>query len=150
MDHQDIDQHYKIAAKSGTRHRKEIGSSAYNECYYPQDDDPYRSLARKLLTTGFLDPALRVRSIAEEGRKIGINGCILCNHGFGRCSMADSSFAKHLREELNKAGIPLLILDGDCVDTTIDPCSTETKISAYVEALNLKKYGNIFGRLKGE
>ena len=110
-------------------------------------DDPYRSLAKKLLTTGFLDPALRVRSIVEEARKIGINGCILYNHGFGRCSMSDSSFAKHLREELNKAGVPLLMLDGDCVDTTIDPCSTETKISAYVEALNEKKYGNIFGPL---
>ena len=110
-------------------------------------DDPFRSLAKKLLTTGFLDPALRVRSIVEEARKIGLNGCILYNHGFGRCSMSDSSFAKHLREELNKAGVPLLVLDGDCVDTTIDPCSTETKISAYVEALNEKKYGNIFGPL---
>ena len=49
---------------------------------------------------------------------------------------------------MNKAAVPLLVLDGDCVDTTIDPCSTETKISAYVEALNEKKYGNIFGRLK--
>ena len=113
-------------------------------------DDPYRSLARKLLTTGFLDPALRVRSIVEESRKIGINGCILYNHGFGRCSMSDSSFAKHLREELNKAAVPLLMLDGDCVDTTIDPCSTETKISAYVEALNEKKYGNIFGPVGGK
>ena len=112
--------------------------------------DPYRSLARKLLTTGFMDPDLRVRSIAEQGRKFKINGCILYNHGFGRCSMADSSFIKHLREELNQAAVPLLVLDGDCVDTTIDPCSTETKISAYVEALNEQKYGNIFGRLKEE
>ena len=110
--------------------------------------DPYRALARKLLTTGFLDPALRVRSIIEEGKKIGINGCILYNHGFGRCSMSDSSFAKHLREELAASGISLLTLDGDCVDKTTDPCSTETKISAYIEALNEKKYGNIFGRLK--
>lgn len=111
-------------------------------------NDPYRALARKLLTTGFMDPALRVRSIVEEGKRVGINGCILYNHGFGRCSMADSSFAKHLREELAAAGISLLTLDGDCVDKTTDPCSTETKISAYVEALNDKKYGNIFGRLK--
>ena len=110
--------------------------------------DPYRALARKLLTTGFLDPALRVRSIIEEGKKVGINGCILYNHGFGRCSMSDSSFAKHLREELAAEGISLLTLDGDCVDKTTDPCSTETKISAYIEALNEKKYGNIFGRLK--
>ena len=111
-------------------------------------NDPYRALAKKLLTVGFMDPALRVRSIVEGAKNVHYNGCILYNHGFGRCSMADSSFIKHLREELNKAAVPLLVLDGDCVDTTIDPCSTETKISAYVEALNEQKYGNIFGRLK--
>ena len=74
-----------------------------------------------------------------------LNGCLLYNHGFGRCSMSDSSFVKHLREELNRAGIPLLVLDGDCVDMTTDPCSTETKITAYVEALNEQRCGNIFG-----
>ena len=112
--------------------------------------DPYRSLARKLLTTGFMDSDLRVKTIVESAGPAKFNGCILYNHGFGRCSMSDSSFIKHLRQELTRAAVPLLVLDGDCVDTTIDPCSTETKISAYVEALNLKKYGNIFGRLKGE
>jgi predicted CoA-substrate-specific enzyme activase len=111
--------------------------------------DPYRSLARKVLTTGFMDPSLRVKSIVEESTKMGINGCVLYNHGFGRCSMADSSFSKHLREELNNAAIPLLTLDGDCVDTTTDPCSTETKLNAFVEALNEQKYGNIFGPIKG-
>ncbi len=110
--------------------------------------DPYRSLARKVLTSGFMDPALRVKSIVEETPKANFNGCILYNHGFGRCSMADSSLVKHLREEFNKAAIPLLVLDGDCVDPTIDPCSTYTKVSAYVEALNEKKYGNIFGPVK--
>ena len=113
-------------------------------------NDPYRSLAKKILTQGFMDPALRVKEIIEVGKKMKFNGCILYNHGFGRCSMSDSSFIKHLRQELTAAAVPLLVLDGDCVDTTIDPCSTETKISAYVEALNLKKYGNIFGRLKGD
>jgi hypothetical protein len=32
------------------------------------------------------------------------------------------------------------------MDPTIDPCSTITKISSFVEALNMKKYGNIFGK----
>ncbi len=107
--------------------------------------DPYRSLARKLLTVGFLDPELRVRHIKNYAAHGKFNGCILYNHGFGRCSMADSCFIKHLREELQDAGIPLLVLDGDCVDPTTDPCSTFTKISAYIEALNCHKYGNFFG-----
>ncbi len=107
--------------------------------------DPYRSLAKKLLTVGFLDPKFRVRNIGEGSRFGKFNGCILYSHGFGRCSMADSCFVKHLREELTSAKIPLLVLDGDCIDSTIDPCSTFTKVSAYIEALNQKKYGNIFG-----
>jgi activator of 2-hydroxyglutaryl-CoA dehydratase/benzoyl-CoA reductase/2-hydroxyglutaryl-CoA dehydratase subunit BcrC/BadD/HgdB len=111
-------------------------------------NDPYRSLARKILNVGFMDPGVRVRAITESVGHVKFNGCILYNHGFGRCSMADSSFVKHLREELNKTSASLLVLDGDCVDQSIDPCSTSTKISAYVEALNEKKYGNIFGPLK--
>ena len=108
-------------------------------------DDPYRSLARKILTTGFMDPDLRVKAICEVVRQFRADGCILYNHGFGRCSMSDSSFIKHAREELTRAKIPLLVLDGDCMDQTVDPCSTLTKVSAYVEALNEKKYGSIFG-----
>ncbi|MCF7791504.1 MAG: 2-hydroxyacyl-CoA dehydratase [Victivallales bacterium] len=107
--------------------------------------DPYRSLARKLLTVGFLDPQQRVEKIKKYSIRGKFNGCILYNHMFGRCSMADASFIKHLREELDKALIPLLVLDGDCIDPTVDPCSTYTKINAYTEALNSKKFGNIFG-----
>lgn len=108
-------------------------------------DDPYRSLARKLLTVGYLDPQLRVSYIAKHAQLAKLNGCILYNHGFGRCSLSDSCFARHLREELRKVNLPLLTLDGDCMDQTTDPCSTFTKISAFTEALNDKKYGNIFG-----
>jgi hypothetical protein len=61
--------------------------------------------------------------------------------------LSDSSLIKHLREELNSVDLPLLLLDGDCVDSTIDPCSTKTKIAAYIESLNSKKFGNIFGTL---
>ncbi len=112
-------------------------------------DDPYRTLAKKLLTTGFLDPKLRVDYIAENVGLGSFNGCILYNHGFGRCSLADSCLTKHLREELTKVNLPVLLLDGDCVDPTIAPCSTLSKISAFVEALNEKKFGNIFGPLEG-
>ncbi len=109
------------------------------------EQDPYRSLARKLLTVGFLDPQLRVKHIRDYSVKASITGCVLYNHMFGRCSMADSSFIKHLREEMSAINIPVLVLDGDCLDETTDPCSTLTKVSAFTEALNTKKFGNIFG-----
>jgi benzoyl-CoA reductase/2-hydroxyglutaryl-CoA dehydratase subunit BcrC/BadD/HgdB len=107
-------------------------------------DDPYRSLARKLLTVGFLNPEHRVAQIRRFAPQAKISGFLLYNHMFGRCSMADSCFAKRLRQELQAVNIPLLVLDGDCLDETIDPCSTHTKVMAFVEAMNLKKHGSLF------
>ena len=112
-------------------------------------EEPYRSLARKLLTVGFLDPELRAAEIRNYGREARITGFLLYNHMFGRCSMADSCFAKRLRGELQTVGVPLLTLDGDCLDETIDPCSTDTKVRAFIEALNRKKFGNLFGDCRG-
>ena len=109
--------------------------------------EPYRSLARKLLQSGFLDPSLRVEYVKKAVAAGKFNGVILYTHGFGRCSLADRSLSKLLRENLDEIGVPLLALEGDCMDASIDPCSTVTKIASFVEALNLKRYGNIFGKL---
>ncbi|MGN0833605.1 MAG: 2-hydroxyacyl-CoA dehydratase [Kiritimatiellia bacterium] len=109
--------------------------------------DPYRSLARKLLQSGFLDPAQRVEYVRRAVPAGKFNGVILYTHGFGRCSLADRAFSKLLRETLDGIGTPLLALEGDCIDASIDPCSTVTKIASFVEALNLSRYGNIFGRI---
>ena len=107
-------------------------------------DDPYPSLAKKLITSGFLDQNRRIsylKRIAEEGQ---INGVILYNHGFGRCTLSDTCFTKQLKEEFMDIQVPVLVLDGDCMDETIDPCSTKTKIRAFTEALNMKKFGVLF------
>ena len=112
--------------------------------------DPYRSLARKLLQSGFLDPAQRVEYVKKAIPAGKFNGVILYTHGFGRCSLADRAFSKLLRETLDSVGCPLLTLEGDCMDASIDPCSTVTKIASFVEALNLNRYGNIFGKVVEE
>ncbi|MCQ2392648.1 MAG: 2-hydroxyacyl-CoA dehydratase [Kiritimatiellae bacterium] len=110
--------------------------------------DPLRSLADKLLTTGFLDPALRIEYVKKAIPVGKFTGCVLYTHGFGRCSLADRPFSKHLRTALEEMGVPLLALEGDCMDASIDPCSTVTKIASFVEALNLKRFGNLFGPVK--
>ncbi len=107
-------------------------------------ENPYVSLAKKILTVGFLNPFKRIENIKAGCIAGKFNGVILYNHGFGRCSMSDNSFQKKLKSELKSINIPLLTLDGDCMDSTIDPCSTYTKIDAYIEALNKKNYGDIF------
>ena len=104
-------------------------------------------MPKKLLQSGFLDPAQRVEYVKRSIPAGQFNGVILYTHGFGRCSLADRSFSKLLRETLEETGVPLLMLEGDCMDASIDPCSTVTKIASFVEALNLKRYGNIFGKL---
>ncbi len=109
--------------------------------------EPLRSLAKKMLSSGFPGPKLRVDYVAKLAKIAKLTGCVLYTHGFGRCSMADRPFTKRLREALENIGLPLLILEGDCMDASIDPCSTATKIASFVESLNLKKYGNLFGRL---
>ena len=113
-------------------------------------EEPYRSLARKLLTVGFLDPELRAAEIRNYAGEAKITGFLLYNHMFGRCSMADSCFAKRLRGELQTIGVPLLVLDGDCLDETIDPCSTNTKVRAFIEALNLEEIRQSVRRLRRE
>ena len=112
--------------------------------------DPMRSLAKKLLESGFLDPALRVEYVKKAIPAAKFNGVVLYTHGFGRCSLADRSLSKLMRNELDKMGVPLLALEGDCMDASIDPCSTVTKIASFVEALNLKRYGNIFGKVSAK
>jgi predicted CoA-substrate-specific enzyme activase len=113
-------------------------------------EDPYRSLARKLLAVGFLDPEFRATQLRKYAPDAKISGFVLYNHMFGRCSMADSCFTKRLRNELRAVGIPLLVLDGDCLDETTDPCSTTTKVRAFVEALNLKRFGSLFSDYDGQ
>ncbi|MCQ2352583.1 MAG: 2-hydroxyacyl-CoA dehydratase [Victivallaceae bacterium] len=112
--------------------------------------DPIRSLAKRLLSSGFLDPKLRVEYVKKVVQMAKITGCILYTHGFGRCSLADRPFTKKLRAELEKIALPLLTLEGDCMDASIDPCSTGTKIASFVEALNLKRYNNLFGKIRQE
>ncbi len=107
-------------------------------------DDPYTSLARKLLTSGFLDQDRRIDYLKKITVDGAINGVVLYNHGFGRCTLSDPCFSKHLKEEFAGLNVPVLVLDGDCMDETIDPCSTKTKVRAFMEALNMNKYGSLF------
>ncbi len=67
-------------------------------------DEPYRSLARKLLTVGFLDPEFRATQIRSYAVEAKITGFLLYNHMFGRCSMADSCFAKRCAMSFRRSG----------------------------------------------
>lgn len=111
----------------------------------PDIKEPYISLAKKILGAGYTNATDGSRLTKEMLKKSKVSGCVIYNHMFGRCAMSDITVIRGLRDICAGMGIPLLVTDGDCMDPTIDPCSTYTKVQAYAETLNRKKFGNYFG-----
>jgi benzoyl-CoA reductase/2-hydroxyglutaryl-CoA dehydratase subunit BcrC/BadD/HgdB len=79
--------------------------------------------------------------LMDMAEKYRVDGIILFAHFFGHCPLASES----LQNLLRKSGYPTLFLEGDCLDETRRPSSTLTKVQAFVEQLNQRSFGNIFG-----
>jgi benzoyl-CoA reductase/2-hydroxyglutaryl-CoA dehydratase subunit BcrC/BadD/HgdB len=95
---------------------------------------PLRSLARKILTNYFNGPVERRVSLAL--RHIARYQCVGAIH-FSHWGCRQSSGALHvLRHRLRKEGVPLLVLDGDCVDpTNLQLGPLRTRVEAFFEML---------------
>lgn len=103
-------------------------------------DKPFESIARRVVQPiNHLNS--RMAYLMEMAEKYRVDGIILFAHFFGHCPLASESFQNLLR----KSGYPILILEGDCLDETRRPSSTLTKVQAFVEQLNQRSFGNIFG-----
>ena len=107
----------------------------------PMDPDrPFESIARRVVQPiNHLNS--RMAYLMEMAEQYRVDGIILFAHFFGHCPLASESVQNLLR----KSGYPTLFLEGDCLDETRRPSSTLTKVQAFVEQLNQKSYGNIFG-----
>lgn len=107
----------------------------------PMDlDKPFESIARRVVQPiNHLNS--RMAYLMEMAEKYRVDGIILFAHFFGHCPLASES----LQNLLRKSGYPTLFLEGDCLDETRRPSSTLTKVQAFVEQLNLRSFGNIFG-----
>jgi len=107
----------------------------------PMDPDrPFESIARRVVQPiNHLNS--RMAYLMEMAKQYRVDGIILFAHFFGHCPLASESVQNLLR----KSGYPTLFLEGDCLDETRRPSSTLTKVQAFVEQLNQKSYGNIFG-----
>ncbi len=119
-----------------------IVAEELNHIHWPEMDPehPFESIARRIVQPiNHINSRMSyVREMAETYR---VDGIILFAHFFGHCPLASESI-QHL---LRRSGYPTLFLDGDCLDDTRRSSSTITKVQAFVEQLNLKRYGNIFG-----
>jgi benzoyl-CoA reductase/2-hydroxyglutaryl-CoA dehydratase subunit BcrC/BadD/HgdB len=127
-----------------------IDSELLADLTNPAAIDPYQALAKRFISPAFAIESrkqLWLREVIELHRQqgLGLDGVILYAHGFGHCPLANESVVKHLRGVMESHNIPSLILEGDCLDSTVDPCSSNTKVRAFLEKLNQEKYGNVFG-----
>lgn len=119
-----------------------IVAEELNYIHWPPMDQeqPFESLARRIV-----QPINHINSrmsyIKEMAETYRADGIILFAHFFGHCPLASES----IQHQLRRSEYPTLFLDGDCLDDTRRSSSTLTKVQAFVEQLNLKRYGNIFG-----
>ncbi|MCF6157033.1 MAG: 2-hydroxyacyl-CoA dehydratase [wastewater metagenome] len=111
-----------------------------NYVYWDKLDpkNPYESLAKKLITNHYNGPLERrievTRKLAKEYKVDGV--VVFSTWGCRRNNAAVPT----LKRELNKAGYPLLSLDGDCVDDhNYMPGQFATRIEGFLEMLHGRK-----------
>jgi benzoyl-CoA reductase/2-hydroxyglutaryl-CoA dehydratase subunit BcrC/BadD/HgdB len=99
---------------------------------------PFLSLADKLLSTPPLGPFQRWLDASVQGSiDYKIDGVV--EFAQWGCRHLNSG-TQFLHEELQKLGIPLLVLDGDCVDQReFSEGQVRTRIDAFLEMLRAKK-----------
>jgi benzoyl-CoA reductase/2-hydroxyglutaryl-CoA dehydratase subunit BcrC/BadD/HgdB len=98
------------------------------------EEEPVRSLARKVLSNPMNGPVeRRVAMTLQHVARYQCRGAIHFSHWGCR----QSSGALHIvRTRLRKEGVPLLVLDGDCVDpANLQMGPLRTRVEAFIEML---------------
>ncbi len=97
-------------------------------------DEPYLSLARKVAGHFLVGPAdRRARAMAAAARDYQVDGAVHFNHWGCRQSCAGAPL---VRSRLAEAGIPTLILEGDCVDEReYQEGQLRTRLEGFLESL---------------
>ena len=100
-------------------------------------DEPWEAMAERLIKNSFNGPGEqrieRVRRIAEA---TGADGVVCFCHWGCKETMGVSQLAKR---ELEGAGIPTLVLDGDCVQRSNNEGQSSTRMGAFLEMLEARR-----------
>jgi len=108
-----------------------------NNVYWPRLDPekPFESLARKMLSHPLTGRASnRTSALGKMIRDYNIDGGILFTH-WG-CRQSNGS-ARIIKDYFRERGIPVLVLDGDCVDrTNSSEGQIKTRLQGFIEILN--------------
>jgi benzoyl-CoA reductase/2-hydroxyglutaryl-CoA dehydratase subunit BcrC/BadD/HgdB len=110
-----------------------------NNVYWPELDPakPYESMAIKMLShplTGKIEN--RLKALKQMASDYDIDGAVLFSHWGCRQS---NGGARIIKDFFAKKGIPLLVLDGDCVDRSNSSAGQiKTRLQGYMEILDSK------------
>jgi len=108
-----------------------------NNIYWPRLDPekPFESLALKMLSHPLTGKASdRTAALGRMADDYNIDGAILFTH-WG-CRQSNGS-ARIIKDYFKKRGIPVLVLDGDCVDKSNSAAGQiKTRLQGYIEILN--------------
>jgi benzoyl-CoA reductase/2-hydroxyglutaryl-CoA dehydratase subunit BcrC/BadD/HgdB len=114
-----------------------------NYVYWDKLDpkNPYESLAKKLITSHYNGPLeRRIKITRKLAREYNVDGVVVFSTWGCR---RNNAAVPLLKRELNKAGYPLLSLDGDCVDDhNYMPGQFSTRIEGFLEMLRGRKNAN--------
>jgi benzoyl-CoA reductase/2-hydroxyglutaryl-CoA dehydratase subunit BcrC/BadD/HgdB len=108
--------------------------------YWPvlDPEQPFVSLARKVLSNFNYKPLdFRIKAVADLARKYQVDGVIHFSHHGCRQSTGG---AVMLKSALQKIGLPVLLLEGDCLDGRADTAGGMlTRLQAFFEILDVRK-----------
>jgi len=110
-----------------------------NNVYWPHLDPkkPFESLALKMLSHPLTGKASdRTAALGRMTDDYNIDGAVLFTH-WG-CRQSNGS-ARIIKDYFKERGIPVLVLDGDCVDKSNSAAGQiKTRLQGYMEILNSK------------
>lgn len=100
---------------------------------------PYESMAKRLIYSNWNTGGSRVKSALEMAKKLNVDGAVcFCQWG---CKQT-MGLSELFKDDFEKSGIPVLVMDGDCVDRrNSSDGQVSTRLNAFIEVLEKKKYG---------
>lgn len=101
-----------------------------------EPEKPFESLAEKMLSNPLRGSGEnRIKAMHKLADSYNIDGVIMFSHWGCRQS---NGLSKIIKDSFNRKGIPVLILDGDCVDINNNCPSgqTKTRVEGFAEILN--------------
>lgn len=112
-----------------------VGADTSVDCLVDMDpNEPYESMARRVVETFYNGPAMRrIEGAVHYAKELGADGTIVFCHWGCKQTLGLSQMAK---QQMEAAGLPTLVLDGDgCDARNVADGQMVTRVNAFLEQL---------------